>query len=67
MKDWSQPEVERVFAALSDWREQFTEHKNKVGTRLKIRKGQTQKGVGGGWHGVRGRVWGVGGHFVFLV
>lgn len=30
MKDWSAPEVERVFAALGDWREQFAEHKTKV-------------------------------------
>ncbi|CAN0055160.1 unnamed protein product, partial [Sphacelaria rigidula] len=30
MKDWSTPEVERVFAALSDWREQFHEHKKKA-------------------------------------
>lgn len=31
MKDWSTTEVDRVFAALSQWREQFQEHKNKVG------------------------------------
>lgn len=31
MKDWSAAEVERVFAALVDWREQFQEQKNKVG------------------------------------
>lgn len=31
MKDWTAGEVDRVFAALDDWREQFTEHKNKVG------------------------------------
>lgn len=30
MKDWSAPEVERVFASLLDWREQFTEHQTKV-------------------------------------
>ena len=30
MKDWSAAEVDRVFAALVDWREQFQEHKNKV-------------------------------------
>lgn len=30
MKDWSAPEVERVFAAMGDWREQFQEHKNHV-------------------------------------
>jgi len=37
MKDWSPPEVERVFAALSDWREQFTEHKNKVMIRKRLK------------------------------
>ncbi|CAN0042899.1 unnamed protein product [Ascophyllum nodosum] len=30
MKDWSALEVDRVFAALIDWREQFQEHKSKV-------------------------------------
>lgn len=32
IKDWSPPEVEGVFRALCDWREQFEEHKKQVGT-----------------------------------
>lgn len=34
MKDWSTGEVERVFAALDDWREQFQEHGIKVETTM---------------------------------
>lgn len=30
MKDWSMTEVDRVFAALTQWREMFQEHKDKV-------------------------------------
>lgn len=33
MKDWSTAEVERVFTALGDWREQFQEHQSKVPAR----------------------------------
>ncbi|CAB1119426.1 unnamed protein product [Ectocarpus sp. CCAP 1310/34] len=32
MKDWSTAEVERVFTALGDWREQFQEHQSKAET-----------------------------------
>lgn len=34
MKDWSSVEVDRVYAALADWREQFQEHKSKVSPRM---------------------------------
>lgn len=30
MKDWSRVEVDRIYVALADWREQFQEHKSKV-------------------------------------
>lgn len=49
MKDWSAAEVDRVFAALTDWREQFTEHKSKVGLRRSPHKERVRISRGLEW------------------
>lgn len=52
MKDWSATEVDRVFAALDDWREQFTEHKEKVGVGAIPSTRGDNIGVGGETDGI---------------